>query len=166
METKDRAKHVAPGEGKALWVAGDLVTFKVVGEDTGGAYSLFEVESNPGGGPPLHVHRSEDEIFCVLEGEHEITIGGRTIRAGAGTVVYGPRSVSHAYKNVGATPGRILGLVAPAGLEGFFEEVGEEATDESSPPPFGQKEIEKLLAAAPKYGIEILPPPRNRHRSK
>jgi hypothetical protein len=57
-------------------------------------------------------------------------------------------------------------LVAPAGLEGFFEEVGEEATDESSPPPFGQKEIEKLLAAAPKYGIEILPPPRNRHRSK
>ena len=33
MEMKDRAKHVAPGEGKALWVAGDLVTFKVVGED-------------------------------------------------------------------------------------------------------------------------------------
>ena len=158
METKDRAKHVAPGEGKALWVAGDLVTFKVVGEDTGGAYSLFEVESNPGGGPPPHVHRSEDEIFCVLEGEHEVSIGGRTARAGAGSIVYGPRNVSHAYKNVGETPGRILGFVAPAGLEGFFEEVGEEATDESSPPPFGQKEIERLLAAAPKYGIEILPP--------
>ena len=158
METKDRAKHVAPGEGKALWVAGDLVTFKVVGEDTGGAYSLFEVESNPGEGPPPHVHRSEDEIFCVLEGEHEVSIGGRTIRASAGSIVYGPRNVSHAYKNVGETPGRIIGFVAPAGLEGFFEEVGEEATDESSPPPFGQKEIEKLLAAAPKYGIEILPP--------
>jgi quercetin dioxygenase-like cupin family protein len=159
METKDRAKHVAPGEGKALWVAGDLVTFKVVGEDTGRAYSLFEVESNPGGGPPPHVHRSEDEIFCVLEGEHEVSIGGRTIRASAGSIVYGPRNVSHAYKNVGETPGRIIGFVAPAGLEGFFEEVGEEATDESSPPPFGQKEIEKLLAAAPKYGIEILPAP-------
>ena len=159
METKDRAKHVAPGEGKALWVAGDLVTFKVVGEDTGGAYSLFEVESNPGGGPPPHVHRSEDEIFCVLEGEHEVSIGGRTARAGAGSIVYGPRNVSHAYKNVGETPGRILGFVAPAGLEKFFEEVGEEATDESSPPPFGQKEVERLLAAAPKYGIEILPPP-------
>jgi quercetin dioxygenase-like cupin family protein len=159
METKVRAKHVAPGEGKALWVAGDLVTFKVVGEDTGGAYSLFEVESNPGGGPPPHVHRSEDEIFCVLEGEHEISIGGRTIRAGAGSVVYGPKNVAHSYKNVGATPGRILGFVAPAGLEGFFEEVGEEATDESSPPPFGQKETERLLAAAPKYGIEIQSPP-------
>ncbi len=158
METRDRAKHVAPGEGKAFWVAGDLVTFKVVGEDTGGAYSLFKVTTQPGGGPPPHVHRSEDEIFCVLEGEHEISIGGRTVRVGAGSIVYGPRNVSHAYKNVGETPGRILGFVAPAGLEGFFEEVGEEATDESSPSPFGQKEIERLLAAAPKYGIEIPPP--------
>ncbi|MBD0358520.1 MAG: cupin domain-containing protein [Rubrobacter sp.] len=158
METKDWAKHVAPGEGKALWVAGDLVTFKVVGEDTNGAYSLFEVESNPGGGPPPHIHRSEDEIFCVLEGEHEVSIGERAIRASAGTIVYAPRNIPHAYKNVGATSGRILGFVAPAGLEGFFEEVGEEATDESSPPPFGQEEIERLLAAAPKYGIEMLPP--------
>jgi hypothetical protein len=68
METKDRAKHVAPGEGKALWVAGDRVTFKVVGEDTNGAYPLFEVESNPGGGPTPHIHHSEAEIFCVLGG--------------------------------------------------------------------------------------------------
>lgn len=157
METKDRARHVAPGEGKALWVAGDLVTFKVVAEGTSGAYSLFEVGTNPGGGPPPHIHRHEDEIFCVLEGEHEVSIGGRTIRAGAGSVVYGPRNVPHAYKNVGATPGRILGFVAPAGIEKFFEEVGEEATDKSFPPPFGQEEIERLLAAAPKYGIEIPP---------
>jgi hypothetical protein len=54
--------------------------------------------------------------------------------------------------------GRILGFAAPAGLEKFFEEVGEEATNRSSPPPFGQEEIERLLAAAPKYGIEIPPP--------
>lgn len=158
METKDRAKHVAAGEGKALWVAGDLVTFKVVGEDTSGAYSLFELESNPGGGPPPHVHHGEDEIFCVLEGEHEILIGERTVRAGAGSVVYGPRNIPHSYKNVGATPGRILGFVAPAGLERFFEEVGEDSSVASSPPPFGHKEVQRLLAAAPKYGIEILPP--------
>src|SRR5215207_11201342 len=56
METKDRAKHVAPGEGKALWVAGDLGTLKVVGEDTDGAFALAEDLSLPGGGPPPHVH--------------------------------------------------------------------------------------------------------------
>ena len=83
METKDRAKHVAPGEGKALWVAGDLVTLKVVGEDTSGSFILGEEVTPPGGGPPPHVHRREDETFFVLEGEYEFLVGGRTVRAGA-----------------------------------------------------------------------------------
>jgi len=37
--------------------------------------------------------------------------------------------------------------------------VGEEATDGSSPLPFGQEVIERPLAAAPKYGIVLLLPP-------
>jgi hypothetical protein len=76
-----------------------------------------------------------------------------------GSVVYGPRDILHAFKNVGTTPSRMLVLVAPAGLERFFEEVGEPATDVSSPPPLGPAEIEKLLAAAPQYGQEIPPSP-------
>ncbi len=158
METKDRARYVAPGEGKAIWVAGDLVTLKVVGEDTGGAFLLGEEVSLPGGGPPPHIHHREDEIFCVLEGEYEFLVGERTIRAGAGSIVYGPRNIPHTFKNVGTTPARMLAFVTPAGFEGFLEEVGQEATDGSSPPPFGQEEIERLLATAPTYGIEMLPP--------
>ena len=53
----------------------------------------------------------------------------------------------------------MLVLVTPAGLEKFFEEVGEPAIGLSSPPPFGQEEIERLLAAAPKHSMEIPPPP-------
>ena len=83
METKDRAKHVAPGEGKALWVAGDLVTLKVVGEETDGAFLLAEEVSPPGGGPPPHIHHREDEIFCVLEGEYE---GGHPYSRGVSLV--------------------------------------------------------------------------------
>ena len=158
METKNRAKHVAPGEGKALWVAGDLVTLKVVGEDTDGAFLLGEELSPPGGGPPPHIHHREDEMFCVLDGEYEFLVGERTIRAGAGSVVYVPSNVPHTFKNVGTTPARMLAFVMPAVFEGFLEEVGEEAADQSSPPPFGQEEIERLLATAPKYGIEMLPP--------
>jgi mannose-6-phosphate isomerase-like protein (cupin superfamily) len=159
MEAQDRVRHVAPGVGRSLWVAGDLVTFKVVGEDTGGAFVLGEDVTPPGGGPPPHVHRREDEVFCVVEGEYEFSVGERTIRAGAGSVVYGPRNVPHSFRNVGTTPARMLAFVAPAGIEDFFKEVGEEATDVSTAPPFGQEEIERLLAAAPRYGIEMLPPP-------
>lgn len=160
METKNRAKHVAPGEGKTLWVAGDLVTLKMVGNDTDGAFLLGEEFSPPGGGPPPHIHHREDEMFCVLEGEYEFLVGERTIRAGARSVVYGPRNLPHAFKNVGTTPARMLAFVTPAGFEGFLEEVGEEATEQSSSPSFGQEEIELLLATAPKYGIEMLPPSR------
>lgn len=158
VEMMDRAGHVAPGEGRSLWVAGDLITFKLVGEDTGGAFVLGENVSRPGGGPPPHIHHREDETFYVLRGEYEFLVGGRRIRAGAGSVVYGPKGIPHTFENVGTEPGRMLALVTPAGIEGFFEEVGEEATDASSPPRFGPEEIERLLAAAPRYGIEMLPP--------
>jgi hypothetical protein len=49
--------------------------------------------------------------------------------------------------------------MVPAGLEKFFEEVGKPGTDASSPSPFGEEDVERLLAAAPKYGVEIPPPP-------
>jgi len=50
-------------------------------------------------------------------------------------------------------------IVTPAGFEKMFGEVGTPAIRGFSPPPFGQEEIERLLAAAPKYDMEIPPPP-------
>ena len=49
-------------------------------------------------------------------------------------------------------------LLVPAGLENYFEEVGKPGTDFSSPPLVEQEDIDRLLAAAPKYGVEIKPP--------
>jgi hypothetical protein len=34
--------HVPPGEGEMRWVVGDLVTFKVSGDDAAGAFTLGE----------------------------------------------------------------------------------------------------------------------------
>ena len=50
-------------------------------------------------------------------------------------------------------------LVVPAGLEELFGGLGVSGADVSDPPPFGPAEIEQLLAAAPKYGLEVPPPP-------
>ena len=44
-------------------------------------------------------------------------------------------------------------------MEKFFEEVGKPGIGVSSPPPIEEEDIEKLLAVAPNYGVEILPPP-------
>jgi hypothetical protein len=37
-----RALHVAPGEGEKRWVLGELITFKISGEDSAGAFALAE----------------------------------------------------------------------------------------------------------------------------
>src|SRR5436190_14094106 len=72
------------GEGKVVGVLRDQSTFKVTSEETGGAYAILEQKIPPGHGPPLHVHRHETEIFYVLEGEFEITIGEQKVTAAAG----------------------------------------------------------------------------------
>jgi mannose-6-phosphate isomerase-like protein (cupin superfamily) len=167
LEAKDRSiTHLGPGEGRSLWVSGQLLTRKVSAERTGGAYSLFEALIRPQGGPPPHVQHKEDEYFYVVEGEFEFMGDGRSIRAGAGSLVYVPRGNLHTYKNVGDQPGRLLISQTPGGTyERFFEEVGEEAT---APPAMdGPPDVERLAAIAAGYGIEIPPlPPGDRAREK
>jgi hypothetical protein len=43
----------------------------------------------------------------------------------AGTFVFVPRNVPHAFENVGNQPGRILGIMTPGGYEKFFEELAQ-----------------------------------------
>ncbi len=159
MEANQRQPvYVAEGEGKRLWVADELMTFKVSSEDTGGMYSLTDSVVPPQGEAPPHVHHREDEAFWVLEGELEVVVGEDTLRAGAGSFVHLPKGIPHTYKNIGMRPARFLTLMVPAGLERFFYEVGKPATDPSSPPPFEEEDIERFLEAAARYGVEIISP--------
>ena len=160
MGEKDRsAAQVGPEEGRSLWVLGELVTLKVASEQTGGAYSLFEVVSQPQGGPLPHIQHREDECFYVLEGEFEFLNNGCVFGMGPGSLVYVPKGNLHAYKNVGNEPGRMLVSQTPGGLhEAFFEELGEVAWDRTKPPPEGPPAIERIVSIAVNYGIEISPP--------
>ena len=151
--------HTPPGEGRrSLRVMGEMVTCKITSDQTSGAYSLFEITTQPGGSPPPHVQHWEDESFYVLEGEYEFLDGGRAIRAGEGSLVYVPKGTLHAHKNVGEGIGRMLVTQTPGGLyEHFFEEVGKKAVDgEVGPPVFEeQPEMRRIVEVAAKYGIEI-----------
>jgi quercetin dioxygenase-like cupin family protein len=141
-------------------VIGELVTCKVPGDQTSGAYSLFEITTQPGDGPPPHVQHWEDESFYVLEGEYEFLDEGRTIRAGVGSLIYVPRGNLHAHKNVGEGVGRMLVGHTPGRThERFFEKVGRAVKNRlSPPPPEGPPRMEEIVAIAADYGIEIPPP--------
>lgn len=76
---------------------------------------------------------------------------------GPGSFVHLPKGVLHSYQNVGPSPARFLTLIVPAGLEKFFEEAGKPGTDVPFPPSFDEEDLARLLAAAPRYGVEIPP---------
>ena len=151
--------HVAPGEGRrSLWVLSDLVSYKIPSHQTGGAYSLFEVTTQPGGGPPPHVNHREDESFYVLEGHFEFSSGDESLRVGAGSLLYVPKGTLHTHKNVGEDVGRMLVSQTPGGLyERFFEEVGKSAEggDCGSLVFEDHQDLERFAEIAAEYGIEI-----------
>jgi quercetin dioxygenase-like cupin family protein len=145
-----------PLQGRTIAVVGDVYRFLATGEDTNGKYALWEAIVGPGGGPPPHVHSREEEGFYVLEGEITFTINGERVVAKAGTFANMPVGMPHSFKNESTEPARMLISVAPAGLEQMFFEVGvplPEGATTALPPT--KEEIEKLLAIAPRYGIEI-----------
>jgi quercetin dioxygenase-like cupin family protein len=140
------------GEGNTVQVPGHPLTYKATKEDTDGAYSLLEAIIT-GGGPPQHIHKAEEEAFYVLEGEVNILIGDQTIRGTAGSFVLIPRGTVHTFWNAGSTPAKVLVILSSAGLEQFFiEVVGEEEIDTAT-------FVERVIAAAPKYNLEIVGPP-------
>ncbi|OUL31165.1 cupin [Nostoc sp. RF31YmG] len=148
-----------PGEGDTYVVAGDVVTFKAVSEDTDGKYALFEIFVEPQIGPPPHIHTHEDEAFYIQEGTFEFHLDDQTIVANIGTFLHSPKGQLHYFKNIGSTTGKLLCWTTPAGIEKFFAEVGTKvASPLAPPPPITPEVIERIIATAPKYGIQILIP--------
>jgi mannose-6-phosphate isomerase-like protein (cupin superfamily) len=129
---------------------GESATLRVDGERTGGAYSLFEVEVDPGGGPPPHVQHREDEGLYVLKGRFEFLIEAEEMEAGPGSMVYAPKGELHAFKNTGDTVGRLLVIQTPGGIyEHLLREAGKPAVEEIP-------DATRFTRVAANYGMEVV----------
>ena len=152
MSTSDENRVLAPGEGVMVPVPGHKITHKLSGEDTGGAFSLLEVELD-GDGPPQHLHKNEDEVLYILEGEINVLLGERTFRAKAGAVVRIPRGTVHTFGRVEKKNAKLLIMFYPPGFEKFFDEaVGLDVTDTKA-------FVARAEALAGKYHMELVGPP-------
>jgi quercetin dioxygenase-like cupin family protein len=124
------------------------------GKATNGVYGLVEHPSmHPGFATPYHVHHREDEAFYVIEGEVAFILNGQWKRVGPGAFVNGPREIPHGFKIVGEAPARMLILCAPGGFENFVLELAQPLDDPPAAP-----DMQKLIAAAARAGIDILGP--------
>ncbi|GGG36592.1 hypothetical protein GCM10011414_02440 [Croceivirga lutea] len=141
-------KIVRAKEGKQVNVIGDQQTFKLTGEDTDGQFTLIEEVNPPGTMIPPHVHTKEDEIFKVLEGELEVTVGSNTTILKAGDLAFAPKNIPHSWKVVGEIPCKTILSAFPSGIELMFEELG------ALPP--GKPDFPKVAAICNRYGISFL----------
>ncbi len=148
--------HTSAGEaGRSWWGPGDMYTFLVTGEESGGSMFALDCLVGAGGGPPPHRHLAEDELFTITEGSITFTAGGEARSVSAGQSVFVPRGTRHFYRNEGTTPARMIAVYTPAGMEGWFREVCAPVDDPSRPPPPVTEDlIQRMLEAGQRYNVE------------
>jgi quercetin dioxygenase-like cupin family protein len=150
--------HRRHTEGASYWGPGDLYTWLVTGEESGGAYFSMLAIVPPQGGPPPHTHRDEDETFYVLEGSPTFRLGDERTVAGPGDFVNVPKGVLHNFRNLSDAPMRMIVTFTPAGIEKFFEETLQRAYDLTEECPENLADVGARYAeAGPRYGIEFSP---------
>jgi quercetin dioxygenase-like cupin family protein len=145
----------APAAGSVLNVLGITHTYKAMGTETAGSFSLWEAVFPPGAGAPPHIHHREDEAFYVLSGELVIEFEGGAAphRLTSGGFFFGARGQRHSVRNVSDEPARVLVLGVPSlSLDQMFAEL--DATTVGS----GVPELRTLAAICARHGVTIEPP--------
>ena len=142
---------VAPEDGPHLDLGHSRVKVLATSVHTGGGFTLMQTVTEPGGGPPLHLHRDAAEAFYVLQGEYLMHIDDHQTLCPAGTFVYVPRATPHTFKVVSDTPGKKLNLFSPAAMTEYFEEMAAVHTTGSVTP-------ELLREVAARCHMEVLGP--------
>lgn len=147
---------LSPSDGEKIWIVGDTLWLKATSAETGGAFTVFEYVSLPGNGPPPHLHENEDESIYVIDGELEILLGAKTMRAEPGAFVFVPKRTVHRFRCIGSRPGKVLIHYTPGGIEGFFREAGVPVTNDNPAPSVDIAEITRTEMAGKRYGLRVI----------
>jgi quercetin dioxygenase-like cupin family protein len=145
----------APGEGFAVEnPTGAVTTFKAMGDACGGAFTAIEGSAAPGEGPPLHLHRSQDELIYTLEGTYRIKLGDQLFDAPVGSFIFIPRGTAHTWQNIGDTLARFFAAFTPAApeFEQFFVRFAELPDPERGVAAFAR-------LAEETHAMEVVGPP-------
>jgi len=148
-----------PVRGQAVRFTGEMALFRALAPDTGGAFTLLEFRVAPGYGASPHRDHSFDEAFFVLQGTFIVQVGEDEHHLSPGDFAFAPKLTPHAFRNTGMDEGRVLILTLPGGYQDrFFAEIGEPVSDPEGPLTNDPGDRATVLAAAQRYGIEVLSP--------
>ena len=123
---------------------------KVSSKDTGGNLTIFEYNGRAKGGPPMHIHPHQDEIFYVLAGQYRFQVGDEKHELTAGDTIFMPRNVPHTFAQL-TDLGRMIFFLQPdSQMEDYFREVAK-LTAKTAP-----QEGPKLFA---NHDMQVVGPP-------
>jgi mannose-6-phosphate isomerase-like protein (cupin superfamily) len=145
-----------------LWFLNTLVTVRVGHDEGCDGVSVLESRAPYGDSPPLHVHHTEDEAFCVLEGELRLRTDDTDVRIGPGEAVLAPVGVPHTYRVESPEGARWLVVTTHGDFERFVRALSRPAERAELPVPEGPptpEQAEALAATAREHGIELVGPP-------
>lgn len=103
------------------------------------------------GGPALHIHHKDDEIFYVISGEFLVQLGDEISFIKQGDTVFVPRGTKHTYANhIKNNPGEFLTIHQPISpeLEKFYDVFCHNGymNEEQMGKLFTQEELKTLFA--------------------
>lgn len=146
------------GEGdRRSFFGGGLHLWKLLAEETDGAFFLFEDTMVRDKTTPLHAHPEAHEMTYVVDGEIEVQADGDRCRVRGGGMSFVPKGVAHAFIVISAEA-RLLTLQSPGAVgQAFYRGASEAAADDTA----DRLDLAGLHATAQENprGITILGPP-------
>lgn len=137
-------------------LAGVVMKRLVSGKQTDGSFCLFENRSDGQTKTPIHVHADDDETIYVIEGQLTAILDGEARTLSPGECIFLKRGIPHQLMNPGNQPVRYILIGTPSVFERFLAEGGQELRKGDVVGPPTSADIERLKAAAPKFGITLL----------
>lgn len=143
-------------EPKEFVLAGVVMKRLVSGEQTNGLFCLFENRSDGQTKTPIHVHADDDETIYVVEGRLTAIVDGEARTLLPSESAFLKRGIPHQLMNPGNQTTRYILIGSPSVFEQFLAEGGHELQKGELAGPPTPADIERLKAAAPKFGITLL----------
>ena len=119
FSTAPRGYLQTPDSAPGFWQLGNLWRIMASGYQTGNSLCLIDqLVTHNGGGPGAHMHPSDEGLY-VVSGHCTFYAAGASLSAGAGSLVFVPRFIEHAF-SVDAPGTQLLNFYLPSGFEMFI----------------------------------------------
>jgi quercetin dioxygenase-like cupin family protein len=140
---------------------GNLINIRLSANDNSDRISIIEHRMPHGEATPLHIHKTEDEVFHILRGRIRFEVGNETLIGNSGDILLAPKNVPHRFIVESLDGAHCLTIAKGADFETMVTEMSSPVTVEFMPAFLEPSKlaVEALTKACTRNNIEIIGPP-------